>query len=33
MYEMYKVIEELIQFAKDMREATKRGEALGLTDD
>lgn len=31
--ETAKVIEELIQLAKDMREATKRGEALGLTDD
>ena len=27
------VIEELIQLAKEMREATKRGEDLGLTDD
>lgn len=27
------VIEELIQLAKDMREANKRGENLGLTDD
>ena len=31
--ETAKVIEELIQLAKDMREAGKRGEALGLTDD
>jgi type I restriction enzyme R subunit len=31
--ESAKVIEELIQLAKDMREAAKRGEALGLTDD
>jgi type I restriction enzyme, R subunit len=27
------VIEELIQLAKDMRAASQRGEALGLTDD
>jgi type I restriction enzyme R subunit len=31
--ETAKVIEELIQLAKDMREAGKRGAALGLTDD
>ena len=31
--ETAKVIEELIQLAKDMREAAKRGEALGLSDD
>ena len=31
--ETAKVIEELIQLAKDMREANARGEALGLTDD
>ena len=31
--ETAKVIEELIQLAKDMREASQRGEALGLTDD
>jgi type I restriction enzyme R subunit len=31
--ETAKVIEELIQLAKDMREATKRGEELGLNDD
>lgn len=31
--ETAKVIEELIQLARDMREAGKRGEALGLTDD
>src|SRR5438874_1411733 len=31
--ETAKVIEELIQLAKDMREAGRRGEALGLTDD
>ncbi len=28
-----KVIEELIQLAKDMRQASQRGEALGLTED
>jgi len=31
--ETARVIEELIQLAKEMREAGKRGEALGLTDD
>ena len=31
--ETAKVIEELIQLAKDMREAAQRGEALGLNDD
>ena len=31
--ETAKVIEELIQLAKDMRAAGQRGEALGLTDD
>jgi type I restriction enzyme, R subunit len=31
--ETAKVIEELIQLAKDMREAGRRGEELGLTDD
>ena len=31
--ETAKVIEELIQLAKDMRAAEHRGEALGLTDD
>jgi type I restriction enzyme R subunit len=31
--ETAKVIEELIQLAKDMRQATQRGEALGLSDD
>jgi type I restriction enzyme R subunit len=31
--ETAKVIEELIQLAKDMREASQRGEALGLTED
>jgi type I restriction enzyme R subunit len=31
--ETAKVIEELIQLAKDMREAAKQGEALGLTED
>ena len=31
--ETAKVIEELIQLAKDMREASKRGETLGLSDD
>src|SRR5437660_1237990 len=31
--ETAKVIEELIQLAKDMRQASERGEALGLTDD
>jgi type I restriction enzyme R subunit len=31
--ETAQVIEELIALAKDMREAAKRGEALGLTDD
>ncbi len=31
--ETAKVIEELIQLAKDMRQAAQRGEALGLTDD
>jgi type I restriction enzyme R subunit len=31
--ETAKVIEELIQLAKDMRQAGQRGEALGLTDD
>jgi len=31
--ETAKVIEELIQLAKEMREAGRRGEALGLTDD
>jgi type I restriction enzyme, R subunit len=31
--ETAKVIEELIQLAKDMREAGRRGETLGLTDD
>ncbi|MGH6924115.1 MAG: type I restriction enzyme endonuclease domain-containing protein [Propylenella sp.] len=31
--ESAKVIEELIQLAKDMREAGRRGEALGLTED
>jgi len=31
--ETAKVIEELIQLAKEMREAGQRGEALGLTDD
>jgi type I restriction enzyme R subunit len=31
--ETAKVIEELIQLARDMREAAKRGEALGLSDD
>jgi type I restriction enzyme R subunit len=31
--ETARVIEELIQLAKDMRQATQRGEALGLTDD
>jgi type I restriction enzyme R subunit len=31
--ETAKIIEELIQLAKDMREAAKRGEALGLSDD
>ena len=31
--ETAQVIEELIQLAKEMREAGKRGEALGLTDD
>jgi type I restriction enzyme, R subunit len=31
--ETAKVIEELIQLAKDMREASRRGEALDLTDD
>ena len=31
--ETARVIEELIQLAKDMRQASQRGEALGLTDD
>jgi type I restriction enzyme R subunit len=31
--ETAQVIEELIQLAKEMREAASRGEALGLTDD
>lgn len=31
--ETARVIEELIQLAKDMRDAQRRGEALGLTDD
>jgi type I restriction enzyme R subunit len=31
--ETAKVIEELIQLAKDMRQASQRGEALGLNDD
>jgi type I restriction enzyme R subunit len=31
--ETARVIEELIQLAKDMRQASERGEALGLTDD
>jgi type I restriction enzyme R subunit len=31
--ETAKVIEELIQLARDLREAAKRGEALGLSDD
>jgi type I restriction enzyme R subunit len=31
--ETAKVIEELIQLAKDMREATRRGEDLGLSED
>ncbi len=31
--ETAKVIEELIQLAKDMRQASQRGDALGLTDD
>lgn len=31
--ETAKVIEELIQLAKDMRQASQRGETLGLTDD
>ncbi len=31
--ETAKVIEELIQLAKDMRAAGRRGEALGLTED
>jgi type I restriction enzyme R subunit len=31
--ETAKVIEELIQLAKDMRQAAQRGEALGLSDD
>jgi type I restriction enzyme R subunit len=31
--ETAKVIEELIQLAKDMRAASERGEALGLSDD
>jgi type I restriction enzyme R subunit len=31
--ETAKVIEELIQLAKDMREAGRRGEVLGLTED
>jgi type I restriction enzyme R subunit len=31
--ETAKVIEELIQLAKDMRQAAQRGETLGLTDD
>jgi type I restriction enzyme R subunit len=31
--ETAKVIEELIQLAKDMRKASERGEQLGLTDD
>ncbi len=31
--ETAKVIEELIQLAKDMRQASQRGEALGLTED
>lgn len=31
--ETAKVIEELIQLAKDMRKASERGEHLGLTDD
>ena len=31
--ETAKVIEELIQLAKDMRRASQRGEALGLTED
>ncbi len=31
--ETAKVIEELIQLAKDMHQASQRGEALGLTDD
>jgi type I restriction enzyme R subunit len=31
--ETAKVIEELIQLAKEMRDATKRGEELGLSDD
>lgn len=31
--ETAKIIEELIQLAKDMRQAALRGEALGLTDD
>jgi type I restriction enzyme R subunit len=31
--ETAKVIEELIQLAKDMRQAAQRGEALGLTED
>jgi type I restriction enzyme R subunit len=31
--ETAKVIEELIQLAKDMRQAAQRGEALGLNDD
>jgi type I restriction enzyme, R subunit len=31
--ETAKVIEELIQLAKDMRKASERGEQLGLTED
>jgi type I restriction enzyme R subunit len=31
--EAAKVIEELIQLAKDMRKAAQRGDSLGLTDD
>jgi type I restriction enzyme, R subunit len=31
--ETAKIIEELIQLAKDMRQVAKRGEALGLSDD
>lgn len=31
--ETAKIIEELIQLAKDIRQAARRGEALGLTDD
>ncbi|MGH7334372.1 MAG: type I restriction endonuclease subunit R, partial [Candidatus Rokuibacteriota bacterium] len=31
--ETARIIEELIQLAKDMRQASQRGEALGLTDD